>query len=153
MSPGRLFVSYAASDTCLNGSLVWVDVLSWLLSGRKTVVLDAPSTSKCNSSLMKWDVVMESIIILCSFYRSIHHFHLFDFFSAFTGIDCTILTSSSSLLFLLLFSFSGVQLFVATRYVSFWLILSCITPGCHISVFTLDPTHLQVLLVDFHING
>jgi hypothetical protein len=115
LSSGWLSASLAALDSCLNGSLVWVDVLSRLLSGRNTVLLDAPSTIKCNSSLMKWDVASESIIILSS-YWSICHVHLFDFFSAFTGNDCTILTSSSSLLILSSFSFSGVQYFVATRY-------------------------------------
>ncbi len=111
LSPGRLSASLAASDSCLNGSLVWVNVLSWLLSGRNTVLflLDAPSTRKCNYSLMKWDVALESIIILCSLHWSICCVHLFDFFSAFTGIDCTILTSFSSLLLLSSFSFCWVQ--------------------------------------------
>ena len=68
LSPGRLSAFLAASDSCLNESLVPVDVLSWLLSGRNTVLLDAHSTSKYNSSLMKWDVPPQSMIILCSFF-------------------------------------------------------------------------------------
>ena len=48
---------------------------------------------------------------------------------------------------------SGAQEFVVARLVLFVFILfRCTFPGCHFSV-SMDPAHLQVLLVDFQLEG
>ncbi len=56
LSPGNKSASLAASNNCLNGSLVLCDVFSFELSGRNISLLDTQSFGKSSSLLMKLDV-------------------------------------------------------------------------------------------------
>ncbi len=93
-SPGRTSASLAALVRLSNGSLVHRDVLSLALFGRYTSLLDVPSVGKSRSLLMKWEVALESIIILCCRRLATRLVHLFDFCSV-AGVVCFIILISS----------------------------------------------------------
>ncbi len=127
------------------------------LSVKYTVIFNAPVLGKSSSSLMKLDVAAESIII-CFLMRfallastlCIHLFVLICFVALvliilISSLVCLLSSSSIS---------SVAQKFVVARYVLFVLILFNNTlPGCHVSIFSLGPTHLQVLLDDSQFDG
>jgi hypothetical protein len=96
LSPGNASASLAASHNCLNGSLVLLDVLSFELSGRNTYLLDNPSDGRSRSSLMKWDVAPELMIILCSLLLASHLIKLFDFGFVVVVIESNMFIFSSS---------------------------------------------------------
>ncbi len=108
------------------------------LSGKYTVIFDAPVLGKLSSSLMKLDVAAESIII-CLLMRfallaSTLCFHLFVLI-CFVALVLIILISSSDCLLSSSSISSEAQKFVVARYVLFVLILLNNTlPGCHVSV-------------------
>jgi hypothetical protein len=71
--------SLAALVSCLKGSFVLVDVRNLVLSGRYTSLLDFPSDGKFSSSLMKWEVAPELMMIFCSCRFAMRCVHLFVF--------------------------------------------------------------------------
>ena len=109
LSPGRMSASLAPSDSWVKGSLVLVDVLSFVSSGRYTVLNDFLPLGKFMSSLMKCDVAPESITNFICFRLSIHRVHLVDLVCA---IDCVVvmwLICSMSSSFSSVSSLSGAQ--------------------------------------------
>jgi hypothetical protein len=66
LSPGSMWASLASLDSCSNGKKVLSEVWSVELSGRYTLIFNAPVLGKSSLSLMKLDLVAELIIICFS---------------------------------------------------------------------------------------
>ncbi len=108
------------------------------LSGKYTVIFDAPVLGKSNSSLMKLDVAAELIIICILMHfallASTLPVHLFVLI-CFVALVLIILISSLDYLLSSSSISHGAQKFVVARYVLYVLILFNNTlPGCHVSV-------------------
>ena len=95
-SPGNTSASLAALVSVSNGSLVRQNVLRLALFGRYTSLLNALSVGKFKSLLMKCDVALEWMIILCSCRLAMRLVHLFDFCSVVVAVDLIMLISSFS---------------------------------------------------------
>jgi hypothetical protein len=148
LSPGRMSASLAVSVSCLKGSFVLVDVCNLVLWGRYTSLLDFSSDGKFSSLLIKWEVVLEMMII----------------FIALVVLPCVV----SICLFLVLPLLVMILLHLLLLHLIHFhhccchrevgpnsllqpgmcdasLFLFSITPGCLVSVSNLGPTHLHVL--------
>ena len=78
----------------MKGSLVLVDVSSFVSSGRYTFLYDLSPLGKSMSSLMKCDVAPESIMIRRSRRRATRRVHLFPFCFVITVTDDAAFISS-----------------------------------------------------------